>query len=154
MQITKTYSQINAGSPAQVFPLLCPVREHDWIDGWEAEVIHSQSGLAEQGCVFVTPGAHEHHAVWYVTQHDAVDFSLEMVRVTPEVEVTKLNIKLEPLGEDKTESTITYQYTPLSAMREEYLRTNLDDDFQQQMKYWEKAINYYLRTGEKLGAGS
>ncbi|HEY3450993.1 MAG TPA: SRPBCC family protein [Myxococcales bacterium] len=38
---------------AQVFPLLCPVREREWLDGWEADVLHSESGLAELGCVFI-----------------------------------------------------------------------------------------------------
>ena len=52
----RTYeARIDApASPAAVFPLLCPVREHDWIDGWAATVVHSVSGVAERGCVFTT----------------------------------------------------------------------------------------------------
>jgi hypothetical protein len=51
--------------PAAVFPLLCPVREHDWIDGWAATVVHSVSGLAEPGCVFTTADL-----VWVVHAHE------------------------------------------------------------------------------------
>ena len=43
-----------AAAPARVFPLLCPVREAEWLPGWHAEVLHSASGLAELGCVFRT----------------------------------------------------------------------------------------------------
>jgi hypothetical protein len=50
--------------PAAVFPLLCPVREHDWIDGWAATVVHSVSGVAETGCVFTTADL-----VWVVHAH-------------------------------------------------------------------------------------
>ena len=31
---TRTYTQHLVAEPAVVFPLLCPVREADWIDGW------------------------------------------------------------------------------------------------------------------------
>jgi hypothetical protein len=53
-----------AAPPATVFPLLCPVREHDWVDGWAATVVHSVSGLAETGCVFTTGDL-----VWVVHAH-------------------------------------------------------------------------------------
>ena len=38
----------------RVFPLLCPVREPEWIPGWSCELIHTASRLAEKGCVFRT----------------------------------------------------------------------------------------------------
>ena len=33
-RITRAYDQHLAAEPARVFPLLCPVRELDWIEGW------------------------------------------------------------------------------------------------------------------------
>ena len=51
------------------FPLLCPVREAEWIDGWNPVLILTQSGFAEQDCVFVTD-AKFHDAIWYITRHD------------------------------------------------------------------------------------
>jgi hypothetical protein len=54
-----------AAPPAAVFPLLCPVREHDWVDGWAATVVHSGSGVAERGCVFTTGDL-----VWVVHAHE------------------------------------------------------------------------------------
>ena len=43
-----------SAKPEAIFPLLCPVREDDWIDGWRANIVHSQSGVAEEDCVFTT----------------------------------------------------------------------------------------------------
>ena len=60
-----------AASPAVVFPLLCPVREADWIDGWSCEMLHSESGLAELGCVFKTNRAPENEAFWIMTRCDS-----------------------------------------------------------------------------------
>lgn len=37
-----------------VFPLLCPIREYEWIPGWSCEMVHSRSGVAEKGAVFAT----------------------------------------------------------------------------------------------------
>jgi hypothetical protein len=33
-RVTRSYKQRLVASVSKVFPLLCPVREADWIDGW------------------------------------------------------------------------------------------------------------------------
>jgi uncharacterized protein YndB with AHSA1/START domain len=58
-----------ARPPADVFPLLCPVREREWIPGWSADVLHSESGLAELGCVFVAHLGEGRDATYVVTEH-------------------------------------------------------------------------------------
>jgi hypothetical protein len=42
---------INA-PPDAVFPLICPVREAEWLDGWRYTMLFSVSGVVEQGAVF------------------------------------------------------------------------------------------------------
>ena len=44
---TRSYVQHLKSSPAEVFPLLCPVREADWIEGWLPLSVISETGLAE-----------------------------------------------------------------------------------------------------------
>ena len=53
-RVTRTYTQQLVAEPSAVFPLLCPVREADWIDGWGSISVIAQSGVAERDCVFVT----------------------------------------------------------------------------------------------------
>jgi len=57
-----------AGPPRDVFPLLCPVREHDWIPHWSGELIYSDSGVAELGCVFRTT-ASAGEETWTVSRY-------------------------------------------------------------------------------------
>jgi len=38
----------------ELFPLLCPVREYEWIPGWACEMIWSESGFAELDAAFTT----------------------------------------------------------------------------------------------------
>ena len=37
--------------PEVVFPLLCPVREYEWLEDWTCEMVFSESGVAEEDCV-------------------------------------------------------------------------------------------------------
>jgi hypothetical protein len=41
-------------TPEQIFPLLCPVLEYEWLDDWACDVQYSASGVAEEGCAFRT----------------------------------------------------------------------------------------------------
>src|SRR5437763_11613499 len=66
---THSYRQRLHAPPARVFPLLCPVRETEWADGWLPELVFTSSGFAERDCVFITPDKLG-NAIWYVTRHE------------------------------------------------------------------------------------
>ena len=68
-QRTFKYTQTNNASRETIFPLLCPVREAEWVDGWEYQLIYSKSGFAEQDCVFSTPTNDKSNAIWQITQY-------------------------------------------------------------------------------------
>jgi hypothetical protein len=144
------YRQQNDGTPAEVFPLLCPAREKDWIDGWEYEMVYSVSGRIEEGCVFTTPHHGSTVTTWYVTRHDNKQYFVEFVRFTPGETVVRIQIQLKELPGNKTAANISYQYTGLNEQQNEFIKNKLQDGFLESMLYWEKAINHYLTTGQKL----
>lgn len=150
IQVAHTYTQINNARPEKVFPLLCPVREKDWIEGWEYTLIHSVSGVAEKGCVFTTPHHGKANTVWYITEHNPHQFVVEFVRVTPNEEVVKIAIKLSDSGNETTQATITYEYTGLNEAKNQWIVNDSAKDFEENMIEWEKAINHYLETGSML----
>lgn len=150
IQKNLSYRQINKASPEDVFPLLCPVRECDWLDGWDYRMVHSKSGLIELDCVFTTPMHGEEETVWQVTRYDTDTFQVEFIRFTPGDNVVKINIQLSKLDNSLTESAISYQYTALNEDQNRYLENDLEQDFEESMKWWEKAINHYLLTGKML----
>ena len=53
-------------SPEDVFPMLCPVREYEYIPPWECDIVYLDSGFAEPGGVFTThlPGEEDRKDVW------------------------------------------------------------------------------------------
>ncbi len=149
-QKTYHFIQSNCGSVEDVFPLLCPVREADWLDGWKYKMIQSKSGLIEQDCVFTSPHHGKFDTVWQVTQYDKENYKIEFLRVTPTENVVKINIRLEKINEQETKTLIDYQYTGLNDQQNSYIEDDLENDFRNNMEWWEKSINHYLTTGKML----
>lgn len=148
-QVTKTFHQINYGSPEAVFPLLCPQREKDWLEGWDYDMIYSQSGGAEQDCVFLTHQHGQAATVWQVTQYHPNQL-IEFVRVTPGENLVKITIQLIARADGFSDVHISYQYTGLNPHQNTFIETELEASFQASMEWWEKAINHYLKTGTML----
>lgn len=94
-RVTRTYTQRLVAEPSTVFPLLCPVREVDWIDGWDPISVITHSGVAEPDCVFVK-AASPSDAVWYVTRHERDNGFVEMIKITPLVTACRLTIQCTP----------------------------------------------------------
>jgi hypothetical protein len=156
-RVTLSHSQRIEAPPARVFPLICPVRETEWLDGWgeQLEVIHSDSGLAEDGCVFRTrmPGRPE--TVWMITRHDPAEKVVEFVRVTTGLAATRLRVQVDAGADDSSSVHITYTFTPLGAAGVAFVReTHSEDAFRRDMAWWQDSMNHWLRSGEILRAPS
>jgi hypothetical protein len=154
-RVKHNFTQSIKGTPEQVFPLLCPVRETDWIPGWTTDWVISNSGVAEQDCIFQTPprpGAGEAASIWVITRHDAEAFEVEMFKVTPEFTVGKLQISLSAQGEAGTNATISYEFTSLGPLGDTYLEGFTAQWYEEFMQVWEKQMNHYLETGELIPA--
>jgi hypothetical protein len=145
---TRTYTQSLIAPPSAVFPLLCPVREADWIQGWDPLLVVSSSGVAERDCVFVT-SAQPVDAVWYITRHEPERYFVEMIKTTPSVTVCRLTIELRPITTG-CEASITYSHTSLGPFGDDFVASFTEDHYQKFMKDWEMKINHYLRHGTAL----
>jgi hypothetical protein len=151
-RVAHTYKQRLTGSPSKVFPLLCPVREADWIDGWSPIMVLSQSGYAEQDCVFITD-AKVHDSIWYITRHDPARFFVEMIKITPAVTACKLTIRVRP-AKPGCEAEITYCHTSLGPEGDVYIAGFSAEYYVQFMREWESRLNHYLKHGSALRNGS
>lgn len=150
IRATRTYKQRLVSGPAAVFPLLCPVREADWIEGWNPPLVISLSGVAEPDCVFTT-SSEPIDAVWYITRHEPSAGLVEMLKITPDVTACRLTIQLRAAG-DGSEVDITYSHTSLGPEGDKFVASFTEDFYRQFMQDWESRINHYLRHGKALGA--
>jgi len=151
-RMTHTFTQRLCRPAAGVFPLLCPVREADWIDGWKPLAVWSNSGVAEQDCVFVTD-AEPHDAVWYITRHEPANGLVEMIKITPGVTACKLTIQLRDAVAG-CEADVTYTHTSLGPQGDVFLASFTAEYYVQFMREWEERVNHYLAHGSALRAGA
>jgi len=151
-RVIHQYTQTNHAPPEKVFPLLCPVREADWVPDWKYRLIYSQSGVAELGCVFTTPNEDGSQSTWLCTDHDPALFRIAYAWVTPGLVACHLQIQLEPGPASTTNAHIHYTYTGLSPTGNKEVERFNDNWFRTKMEGWEKAINHYLLTGKVIDA--
>jgi hypothetical protein len=148
VRVSRTYTQHLAGTPETVFPLLCPVREADWIEGWNPDLVVSATGVAEADCVFTT-AAPPAPAIWYVTRHEPHNGFVEMVKITPSVTACRLTIQLAP-APCGCSAQVTYTHTSLGAAGDAFVEAFTDAHYLTFMQDWEARLNHYLRTGQAL----
>lgn len=146
-RVQRSYTQSINSSPDKVFPLLCPVREKDWVGGWNPELVITKSGFAEKDSIFITGNGVE-KSYWVISKHDPVNYLIEMYIITPGITIGKLEIELLKNGDKKTLADISYSYTSMSPEGDEFLKNYTQEKFVNFMKTWEEEINHYLLTGQ------
>jgi hypothetical protein len=135
----------------EVWPQLCPTREYDWIETWKCDLVHSESGYNELGCVFrtdfPTEGGEE---VWMTCRFDPMK-RIEFVR-TNDMRVIHFIIDLEADG-DGTKLTWTQHVAALNEAGNTYVAEK-PGIYVVQMKMVDKMLSHYLETGEMLRGDS
>jgi hypothetical protein len=149
-RLTRDYRQTISATPEKVFPLLCPVREADWLEGWNYNMIYSMSGLVEDGAVFSTPLKGEEDTVWVVTHHDPVIHAVDFVRFTPGSRTCVLKIIVTSKDDSTSYVDIRYTYTGITPEGNDFIDGFSEEAFIEAMIFWEKSMNYYLKTGQRF----
>lgn len=152
VRVERTHVQKLHGKPADVFPLLCPVREREWAEEWDPLAVYTRSGFAEDDCVFIT-GEDNPDSIWVITSFDTRRHKLEIVKVTPGMTVGKITISLSENSVGETDAEVVYMYTAISPDGEEFVRAYSEEFFRQFMQYSEAALNKYLEKLTRDGNG-
>jgi hypothetical protein len=141
------------GSFGQVFPLFGPMREKDWADGWDPQILLSEAVNIEEHMVFQT---HTHlegetgHYTWTVSKYDPEQGLIEYtVFAESRLWWITIHCREAPDGES-CEAMITYTYVGLDPLGEERNARALSQMYRHSLKDWEQAINHYLETGLML----
>ncbi len=143
VRVRRSYTQKLRGRPADVFPLLCPVREREWIEGWHPLAVYSTSGIAENDCIFTT-GEDNPEAIWVITEFDPVRRRLEIVKVSPGMTVARITIDLAEDESGNTDAEVVYMYTAISRDGEKFVKDYSREFFDTFMQFSEFALNSFL----------
>ena len=149
-RITRSYRQKINASSSTVFSLICPVREAEWLYGWDYALMYSESGVAEEGCVFTSSQKGEKDTIWLITRRDEDKKEIEFARITPESRAAKLNVSVEDADNGNSLVNITYVITALNESGNSFLEALTEAKFNENMKFWEDSMNHFIKTGNQL----
>lgn len=139
-----------AAAPERVFPLLCPVREYEWIPLWHCELLHTASGVAELGCVFRTKFPDSWGAeVWVVSRYEPCSH-IAFVR-TGLLRTMRYAISLWP-RDNGTRILWHQEVTALCAEGTALLGKADSEAFTIQMRELNGLLQHYLTTGSMYRA--
>ena len=149
-RVTRSYIQTINAEPSMVHRLICPVREAEWLDGWNCDLIFSQSGFAEAGCVFISRSKGEKDTIWMITKRDDQNYETEFARITPQSRIGCLTVRIEDGGNHTSRMHIAYTFTALTEKGNRFIENFTEENFAKDMKFWEATLNHYLETGRPL----
>ena len=150
-RVDREFSARVGVGPEAVFPLLCPVREREWVRGWDAEVVFSASGVAEDGCVFRNDLAGRGCGTWVVTRHEpprAVEFAVFWA----EGYLERLRVDLAPAPGGGTDHRWRRSYTGLSEEGNRRIEEVAGPALKARMRRLFAELEHFLATGHILAS--
>ncbi len=145
----QTYTKRHDCTPEMVFKQLCPTREADWIDGWIADLIYTESGYAEPDCILSTPDTNVlGPGLWIITQRKPNKFH-EFVVIREDGVVGHFTIELIDNGDGSCESHWMLTFTAVNEKGNAVIEAmpEKDPDFDTTVL---EALDHFLTTGHRL----
>lgn len=133
---------------ARVFPMLCPVREHDYLPDWKADLLHSVSGVAELGCVFQTGGGDQPQQIWQITRFEPELGIIQFAMCTPDSHVSRLDISVAERGASACDVEFAYTHAAIAEVGNSFVDSFTDELFQAKMQNFRQRLSSYLVSCE------
>ena len=133
----------------RVFPLLCPVREYDWIPTWQGELLHSVSGVAEEDCVFRTAVPFGAGSMTWVVSRYEPPVRIEFTCFLPDFYVFRLKIALTASA-GATRLDWTRRWLAVGSLGEAWLAAQSEVEQRKMIDTLRQLLTHYLATGKML----
>ncbi len=140
----------------ECFALACPVAELKWIDGWSFDLIYSESGINETGCVFLEPSTGlsmlrlpSANTYWYCNCYDTEQHVFEVVWITLDLTIANWVLRMTDLGGGQTRVSWNLSYTGLGEAGNRLIgEAELDKRMKRGLGFLATALKHYVETGE------
>jgi hypothetical protein len=149
-RVVKKYEHQVAAQANIVFPLLCPVREYEWINGWNCEMVYSESGVAENNCTFKTDFPDRGEGTWVVTDYDSQSYRIAFAIFHADRFLEKIDIALSESDAGTTTVRWTRTFTGLSSEGNEFIEQYAGDHLDERMEWLGESLDHFCKTGEML----
>jgi len=126
-------------APNVVFPLFGPVRETEWVKGWDPHILYPADRSQIPGAVFT-----EGDAVWLLTTYDLKNLRMAYAFFEPGLSANQIEIVVKSAPGGKSEASVTYKRTALSEAGDRQV-TEFAQHFPGHRAHWEETINARLK---------
>jgi len=117
----------------EVFPLLCPKREEEWIPGWECQTLWSKSGYNEDGAIFKTTKPYGTELYWTTLRYDIDNRIVDFLVTAPHLFMMRYIITLDIVEANRLTITFSQTFTSISDGGDAFLEQYQEDDFQKKL---------------------
>jgi hypothetical protein len=135
-RVSHSYTQHYDAPAHAAFALCCPVRECDWVDGWDPTVVWTDSGLVEERCTWLMPDG----AVWTTIEHDPAEGRLRLLKVVPSETVCDIQIEVRSTGEASCELDLVYTHTAIGEAGRDLCAALSEEAFAEFAQGWQEAM--------------
>jgi hypothetical protein len=144
----RTSFDLTVNAPyATAAPLFGPEGERAWAGKhWNPQFIYPQPAHDEEGAVF-TVSHGPYNAVWVNTLFDIEGRHFQYVYVLPELMVTVIDLRFNPVSAGSTAVHVVYTRTALTPEGSEHVRAMSEAD-KTAGKEWQQAIEEALSRGK------
>jgi hypothetical protein len=124
------------------------VLEYDWIEDWRCEVLYTESGVAEEGCIFRTHFLPEGQMTWIVSRYEA-PWRIEFACFVPGSHTMQLKLELRSHGAGTT-LLWTREFTATDPAGENWVEVRSGIEHPGMMDRLERMLKHYLSTETML----
>jgi hypothetical protein len=142
--------------PEDIFPLLCPVAEYDWIENWDCRVAFTRSGVNEEGCIFteqiMSPFLFgtDILVTWVTDTHDPDNFLIRFVIFAPDTAVVRYTVRLTGLDRSRTSMDARFELTVLPGRLPELADEEIRKRLKGMVALITASLKHYCETGKML----
>ncbi|MFH1168803.1 MAG: hypothetical protein V1852_32765 [Pseudomonadota bacterium] len=128
-----------------VFPLLCPKREEEWIPGWECETIWSKSGYNEEGAIFRTTKPYGTELYWNTLQYDILSKVVDFLITAPHRYMFRFKIAVAAANDGLLSLSFSQTFTSVSEEGNELLNQYKAEDFAGRLRNLGEFMNQHFQ---------
>jgi len=143
IQFTRTGTITVRAALHDVFPLLCPKREEEWIPGWQCETIWSRSGHNEEGAIFRTWIPYGTELYWTTIHYDMNRKLVDFLITAPRLFMFRFRIELAVRSE-RVDMAFTQTFTSISKEGNGFLENYRTEDYQGRLRSLEEYLIKFL----------
>ncbi len=138
--------------PERIFPLACPVEELRWIPDWEYELVYSQSGVNEMGCIFIENKSGPHlfekpgPTTWTTLVHDPDKNHILFHLNLDGKAIIRFDILIHVVGQDISRVDLKMVFTALDQETQVMSKESIREKLGLILTMLAEALKHYCET--------